>query len=171
MIPAFRTASAHSASACFSRCGGCWRNGLLSYLSQHSRSASNLQNYLHLLLCESGYCPFLPKRRDQKPGGESGDGRSSRMKSKSATGYFSNDVIDDIGIRHDLVSVFRFVEALACLRTVENQHCAFGGNLKFLRKLHYYARDFPVKYIIFHKTSELTNSRYLSIISWFKMHT
>lgn len=96
---------------------------------------------------------------------------TSRMKSKSATGYFSNDVIDDIGIRHDLVSVFRFVEALACLRTVENQHCAFGGNLKFLRKLHYYARDFPVKYIIFHKTSELTNSRYLSIISWFKMHT
>lgn len=78
---------------------------------------------------------------------------TSRMKSKSATGYFSNDVIDDIGIRHDLVSVFRFVEALACLRTVENQHCAFGGNLKFLRKLHYYARDFPVKYIIFHRIS------------------
>ena len=73
--------------------------------------------------------------------------------------YFRNDVIDDICVRHDLVAIFRVMNTLPRLRTVENQHCPFGRYLKFLRKLHYNAGYFSIQYVIFHNVSEWSNTR------------
>lgn len=59
-------------------------------------------------------------------------------------------VINNVRVRHYLVSVLRIVQLLPYSGIVEDEHGSLGGDVKFLGELHDDACYFAVELIVFH---------------------
>ena len=73
-------------------------------------------------------------------------------------GQFGYDIVYNVSVRHQLITVFGLVEFLPDLGFVEKHHSSLFRNLEFLRKLHYNARNLSIQNIIFHSCGNSIDS-------------
>lgn len=72
---------------------------------------------------------------------------------------FKDDIVYDVGVRHQLQAIPGVMEHTACLGTIEKDKGADRRYVQSLRELHYDAGYLAVEDIVFHTSSDFLNLR------------